>query len=87
MGACCSQQTIQTNEQPVSSIHPIQSETPLETPLALPTPVPMEYVRNFWATPVFLSNSTLPRADDVYIQVYPVEPFRAQRYTIRRIVR
>ena len=81
---CCSHQVVQATEEPVFIQNPIQSEVPPEIPCEFPTPLPREYGRDFWATPVFIYNSTLPPMKYVYTQVHPVEPFCAQRYTIQK---
>ena len=73
--------------------HSKQSLPVQETPVALEVPtafcvhspvygMPKKHVAIFWATPVFIYNRTVPKDGYTYRPVYPVEPFRAQQYTI-----
>lgn len=81
MGTCCSQEALQPVNETVNLENPIQSK-PFKR---IPDPHPKKYRQVFWATPVFLYNSTVPRDGYIYTSMYPVEPFRAQRYTIKNI--
>jgi hypothetical protein len=77
MGTCCS-------KQPPVCLDIVSAPKEHQPPLALPPPVtPWRYTSVFWATPVFIYNQTLPKDGYEYTPVHPVEPFRAQQYTIK----
>jgi hypothetical protein len=62
---------------------PVALEIPKESSVQSPVyGISRKHVAIFWATPVFLYNSTVPKDGYTYRPVYPVEPFRAQQYTI-----